>query len=216
MRPVAEEDLRSAQGYTGSIEIVRGQVEHAGTQQIAGVKLGSACPVDSETDAVIPFELVVYNTTPNFSASPGVEVTATAENGALPQKIKAEMGYSSGPSCVSFIVGGYSGDENTNGPDTLVLSPDEPLHPHGMIVGSGFLIAPNYYSPAHPAGDPAMFRTVVLSFHPPSGSQYEVAHTKGLLSSQAISNALPLLPGSDGGCVLHQPCPPPFKVGNVP
>lgn len=214
----AELELKSQRGYTATATLRRGSLEKADHQQNGTLRLGSSCSVNPETDAVIPFQISVTNTTPNFSASPGIEVVADGPNDSLPTKVSAEIGYSEGPQCVTFVPAPYAypGDENGNGPDYLAFSPTDPLTPNASTYASGFFIASNYYSPAHPNGEPALLKNVVLIIKPAFSSEgFAVAGTKGMLHSQHVPNGVPFVLGGNGGCLVHEPCPPPFKVPNV-
>lgn len=196
----AELELKSTSGYTATATLRRGSLEKADYQQNGTLRLGSSCSVNPETDAVIPFQISVTNTTPNFSASPSIEVVIDGPNDSLPTKVSAEIGYSEGPQCVN----------------TLAFSPTDPLKPGASTYASGFFIASNYYSPAHPNGEPGLLKNAVLIVKPAFGSEdFAVAGTKGMLHSQHVPNGVPFVPGGNGGCLVHEPCPPPFKVPNV-
>jgi hypothetical protein len=61
--------LKTSTGYTATVTISRGPLEHAGALQLRGDVLGSACQVNDQTDAVVPFAMTISNTTPNFAIS---------------------------------------------------------------------------------------------------------------------------------------------------
>ena len=56
-------------GYSASGSLALGNVMHDSPMMMGGTVLGTACTVDSQTDAVIPFILTIENATPNFSFS---------------------------------------------------------------------------------------------------------------------------------------------------
>jgi hypothetical protein len=208
---VAVLQLRSESGYTAEATLRRGYLAQAAGQHNGALTLGTACQVNPQTDAIEPFELMVANTTTKFSASPGIEMMALAPHEASPD-LRAEIDYSNGPQCITFTP---EASAETGG--ELAFSPNEPLAPEKSTSAQGFLIAPNYYSPAHPQGDPALMRETIVAVQPQTGGEaYSVSSATGMLHSQAAPNAVAFLPGSDGGCLIHPPCPAPFNPGNLP
>lgn len=112
--------------------------------QSAGV--GSACKIDSASDAAIPFAVQVTNTTPNFPAQIafGLSPFAVDSQGHSPA---IEQTFSNGPVCHSVDLGGTNA---IGGGVTGQMSKDE------KATFLGFYIIHNFYSPIHPTGDSAL------------------------------------------------------------
>jgi hypothetical protein len=216
LNSVAVLHLRSESGYTANAELRRGALEHAASQKRGSLTLGTACQVNSQTDAIVPFEITLTNTTSSYSASPGIEIVAVAPNNDLPH-LMAEPNYAEGPQCVTFVPGAYHGDENTNGTDYLAVSAASPLAPGGSVTTPGFFIVHGYHSPAHPNGDTQLLHGVELTFQPQSGGEgFNVASASGVRTSQAVTDAVPFVPGGTPGCLIRVPCPPPVNVPAIP
>lgn len=216
LNSVAVLHLRSESGYTANAELRRGVLEHAAGQKRGSLTLGTACQVNPQTDAVVPFAVTLTNTTSSYSASPGVEIVAAAPNDALPH-LMAEPNYAEGPQCITFVPRAYHGDENTNGTDYLAVSAVSPLPPGGSVTTAGFFIVHGYYSPAHPSGDSQLLHGVELTFQPQSGGEgFTVASATGVRTSQAVTDAVPFVPGGKPGCLIHVPCPSPVNVPAIP
>ncbi len=176
-------NLSAPGGYTGTGTFELGAVQHASSGlQNGAITLGSACQVNNETDAVIPFMMSVTNTSPGFSASPGYSVSlAQPAGGNL--SISAEVQYSEGPQCITFSEG------------NLGFSATDPMAPNASTTPSpGFFIVSNYYSPANPNGDHSSLSSASLQF---TGSgrneQYTVDSATGPGGSQSSGFTLPLV-----------------------
>jgi hypothetical protein len=143
---------------------------------------------------------------------------AQAPDGLLPSKIYAEIQYASGPQCVAFTGEATPGDEESgSGPEEINFGPEDSLAPGASITGYGYFIAPGYYSPAHPYGNEATFESIILTVLPElSDEHYEVASSTHMFTSNVVANAIPFLPGTSGGCLIHQPCPPAYNAGAYP
>jgi hypothetical protein len=212
MNMVATIRLTSEEGYSATVELRRGSIQHAeASAENGALYLGSSCQVNDEKDAIEPFEITVTNTTKRYSASPAVDITGATPHGEYPG-VSAEIGYSNGPQCVELNASGYPPNEEDQ---YLAFGPSEPLEPGAHTAAPGYLIIPNYYSPARPGGNPAKIRDVVLEMGPQLGAEsFMVAGVSGLLHSRWVAAGLPVLPRSDGGCVVHPPCPS-IQVGSV-
>jgi hypothetical protein len=213
MNSVATLHLRSEDGYTAEVVLRRGDLQRANGQQNGSLTVGTACQVNSQTDAVEPFSVTLTNTTPSYSASPSIAILADAPNSA-PTGLLAEVGYEDAPQCVTFTP---EAAQAAGEGGFVAISPSSALEPHGSSTTTGFFVVPHYYSPAHPSGDMALVQSVILALEPQGGgNHFEVSSASGVMSSQAVSDAVPLVPGGNGGCLIHQPCPVPFNVPNVP
>lgn len=120
---------------------------------------GSACSIDAQADAVMPFTISLVNATSGFSSGVGVTfvLAENANAGGLP--LLAEMHYSSGPTCST---------ESANSA-TVGLASLQPILPGRALYGSGFLVVRGYYTPNHPDGDAAALGGDGLQLAPAQG-----------------------------------------------
>jgi hypothetical protein len=215
-------NLVSEQGFHGQIVFERAPVEEAepAVRTNGTLSEGASCAIDQETDAVEPIHVDVRNTTHKFSASPGVAIMTKTPHGELPNA-EVELGYSEGPECVELI-GAASQYEAAEGYGGVAnLTPTEPLSPGGSISADGFLIFKHYYSPAHPQGQPDQYVNSILLVEPVDNEEhFGIGNAEGVLvpkgnqivQNSAVHNALPLLPGLSGGCLVQPPCEAAFKT----
>jgi hypothetical protein len=133
-------------GYTfaGTIELGKPQPFETGITE-GDLTAGSACTVTPQTDAVIPGTISLTNTSSNFNAYAGVQIswTSSAISGI-------EVGYSSGPQC------------NGESSSSFGLQSNDALSPGGSVDADLFVIVPNYYSPSYPHGDSDLLSDVDL------------------------------------------------------
>jgi hypothetical protein len=212
MPMVAKLYLASEEGYKAKVELRRGRLTHAEADAENGaLYLGSACAVDYERDAAMPFELTITNTTYGYSAQPTIHVFARTPHGELPG-VSAEIGYSSGPECFGLEPDASPAYEEDYG-GYLHGGPSTPLEPGESTSAPGYFIVSNYYSPAAPSGNPDRIREALLEIAPAiTDEHFQVSSASGVLNSQFVSNAIPVLPGGDGGCLIDPPCPALFKT----
>jgi len=141
--------LTHRDGYTAEAVLRRGQVAKASTVTDSL----APCPVKPDADAVVPFELRVINTTPDFSASPGVRLglhgVGKAGDFWFTHGFRAVVRHSKGPNCV---------DLQPVGRDAVSLAPAQPLATSAFVQVRGWFIIEGYYSPAAPEGDLATIR----------------------------------------------------------
>lgn len=215
--------LGSEDGYTGKVVLERAPVEQAepGARSNGLLSEGAACTIDMETDAVEPIRVSVENTTQKFSASPGVAIMTKTPRGELPNA-EIELNYEpEGPGCVELIgaASQYEAAEGYGG--VAYLTPTEPLAPGSAISADGFLVFKHYYSPAHPNGQPNKYVNAILLVEAAENDEYFaiedangvlVVHGDQVMQNSAVHNALPLLPGQSGGCLVHPPCEAAFKT----
>jgi hypothetical protein len=195
--------LRDENGYTAVGMFRYGDIRPASAGLMNGsMRLGSACSVNSQTDAVIAFTMTVKNTTTGFSASPtfrfvqqypGNEfVTGPGDH--------AEVGYGQ-PKCISLDF--YRSDNQVG------FVPKQPLAPDTSASVDGFIVVPNYFSPNFPNGNRQGLVNVILTFQGdfttnPADS-WTITTTDGVIDSQNFKNirryAVPLLVGTSGGCL---------------
>jgi hypothetical protein len=110
------------------------------------VTAGTACnDISSQTDAVIPAEVIVTNTSPGgFSVDGAYQLSADYQNA------EAELNYSdSGPSCRGGTIGTQWNSGLASG-----------------AAGQSFMffVLHNYYSPNFPNGDPQVLAAATVSF----------------------------------------------------
>ena len=139
-----------AGGYTfsGSLSLGAPEVFRNGITE-GNLTAGSACTINSQTDAVIPGVLTVDNTTQSFSAIGGAEFQWNS--GAIGG---VEIGYTDGAQCEGENSGGSS---NSFGIESTDPEPDGE-----GATGDLFIVIPDYYSPADPNGDSSLLVNVDL------------------------------------------------------
>ena len=217
MPAIATLKLTSSDGYSATATFRHGPLRPAGNLQNGDMTLGSACSVDDQTDAVEPFQLAITNTTAKFAASPGISFGLDIPPGQSPP-ITAEIGYSDGPQCIDL----RPGDSET---DTAGLEPNDQLQPGQGVSATGFLIIPNYYSPAHPDGTPALVKDILIQIEPGGSGTFGIAGGTGLVpqtvdvqgqvENDGAGYAIRLPPGARS-CIIAANGPPPYNVGNTP
>lgn len=126
-------------GYSAQASFGFLPVQHAGTVNIAGYTIPLACPDDfsSQTDAMVPYEIIVKNTTPNFNFKGLVETLQFTPSNEGPDGIEQQVGNGSAACTDEF------GAQTTFN-----------LQPGGQVVIVGALGYSNYYSPQYPNGQP--------------------------------------------------------------
>jgi hypothetical protein len=137
------------QGYSASAAFQLGTVQHIAPMEVAGLALGEACGAVAATDAVIPWELSVTNTTPNFSFASltpdfTVGLYGGAGQGAAASGLQNFTAESEAGGQVNCSV-------NTNVNGSWVLGD---LQAGQTINLGGYFIVSSYFSPAQPNGTP--------------------------------------------------------------
>ncbi len=114
---------------------------------------GAGCAVDSTTDAVVPAELSVRNTSQDFDARVGITIDDDLgghQLNAYTSDVQWEGQYTSGMAC----------DSDTD--ETINLSSNDAIRSSSTVIVYGFIIFTNYYSPAYPKGNPAILNDAIL------------------------------------------------------
>lgn len=109
----------------------------------AALIASSACSMDADRDAVIPYRLKLANTTNGFDAQVAARMTSTAP---------LETTYADGPTCAEDGLVGWTSAE--------ILSPGD------AAAQEGFIVLENYFTPNAPEGDPAVLGAVRMSLAP--------------------------------------------------
>lgn len=210
--------VHNGEGYEGILEIERAPIEPGRPGRINGsLAEGTTCEIDPQHDAVEPITLTTTNTTKRFSSSPGLALRAQTAHWERPG-MHVEVGYTSGPECVEMTGDASQGSENGG---IVGLSPSEPLQSNNSTSAQGFIVLDNYYSPAHPNGNPGKYANAVLVLEPEIGGEYfTVASAEGFLipkgdgavQDSAVHDAWPVIPGGNGGCLVQPPCEAAFKT----
>lgn len=129
-------------GYTFRAELSIGSVRHAETGLVLGDATSGACDFDSQTDALVPYQVRVTNTTSNFTAKAAAHLTISGAS--------AEATYSDqGATCQQ---------------DDFGVQSTQPLSDGASSVLRGFFVVPRYYTPDAPSGDPAVLREAQIRF----------------------------------------------------
>jgi hypothetical protein len=139
-------------GYSETISILTGHVEHAKDGATNGPDVaGQACSFNSTTDALVPVVINLTNTTSDFSSTVGYDIGFVGSDASA---ISFEGSYTGGEQC-----DGASSDEESSSINGNSVG----LSAQHTSTTDGFLILPNYYSPAHPNGTTALLADIVLS-----------------------------------------------------
>lgn len=213
--------LKNEEGYTSKAEVERAPIERVRQGRINGdLSEGAGCEIDAETDAVEPIQLQVYNTTDGFSAYVGMALRAQTPHSEAPN-VTAEIGYTEGPECIEMS-GGTSQYNALEGEGELIaFTSNDKLPPGQFISAQGFLILDGYYSPDHPNGDPAGWANTILVLEPQYGGEdFTVSKAEGVLvprgnqivQNSAVHDAIAVIPGGKGGCLVQPPCEAAFKT----
>jgi len=144
-------------GYTATGTLRIGDPQHFTAGLTNGTTtVGVACQVDETTDAVVPAQLMLMNTTTSFPMSVGVSIGGLGPFGNG-ESLEWEGHYTSGNDCSSSASFG--------------LSSNDPLQPQHSISVNGFFVLHNYYTPDHPGGDEVAWAAAQLTV-----SKQQVAH----------------------------------------
>lgn len=180
-------------GYSVQAVVSVGAPEHltdglANGQDVAG----SACDIDAEADAVLPFSVEIRNTTTGFSTVAGLRLglSPNAESDTPP--VEAEMYYTDGSQCSTR--------------SSVDLQSIQPLQPGGGILGNGFLVVHDYYTPNTPDGDASLLvdnplvvsQSQVLSTDDGTNEQFTVTDITGFDVSSGDDGWVLPLPASVG------------------
>lgn len=165
--------LRSKDGYLTSGRLSVGSISAAGdAPSLPGLKhpaqdLSQVCDgFDPATDALIPAKIVLRNDTTGFSNKLSNTFYLAVDDGRVFYKETPEGAlsiaklYSDGTKCGPVVTADDAFFSNGSG---WGLSFEQPAEP-GETLGPSYamLILPNYYAPAHPAGDIARLSTIGL------------------------------------------------------
>jgi len=156
-------------GYTASglVQIGPPQSEADITTAIAGDLLGSACALNSQTDAAIPWTLTFTNTTAGFSFTSGGVQVDLLRVGYGPLDVPLDLSYEFDVGgqiqCANQVNGGNGGQDTAGW--SLALTPQQ------RVILGGFIIVPNYFSPAQPHGDTSELSKAALGIQVASAGQ---------------------------------------------
>lgn len=151
---------------------------------------GETCLLDSETDALVPFDLGSTNTTPQFSATTGVLFTWNAD---------MEVLFTSGAQCRDANESTESYRVNSSGEESST---------------KGFLIVEDYYSPAFPQGDPSKLMSLELTISTTATVGETSSETTWTMAPPGISG--PNVSSSGYGSNALTNVVRPFASGAVP
>jgi hypothetical protein len=141
-------DEQAAGGYTFEAVLRTGAPRHVTPGLGLGTLIaGAGCSdLSAQTDAVIPAEISLQNTTPSFSAMAAVRFSFSSSWA----NAEMEAQYSDGPTC------------NTSQDQGFGLQSTQPLLSNQSTTLYAFLVLHNYYTPAAPEGDPAVLASATL------------------------------------------------------
>jgi hypothetical protein len=144
-------------GYSMTAELRVGNPQPYEANIINGqTTAGMACSLSSQTDAVIPAELVLTNTTSSFNATPGIDVDGIGTSsipGITGPVLLWEADYSSGATCTGQDDGATSFNVESSVPDS----------PGQSSTSDAFFDITDFYSPSDPTSDTSVLADTVLS-----------------------------------------------------
>lgn len=119
---------------------------------------GEICGADPETDAAVPLILSLEATTADFPAVIAGGITASIRRGdgdylEMARAVTIEVKSGTWTDC----------DDSSGGAASMSMASVDPLENGGTIRVAMFLIIPEYYGPANPAGDPAILDLIEFS-----------------------------------------------------
>ena len=160
-----------SRGYDATGEIQLGTIQPITQMSVAGVSLGGACGADLETSAVIPWELSVTNTTPQFSFSaldPQVQLSAMAFTNNYFGTIARTT---SGGLITTKFEAGNSVQCSNNGNDGLSQARWSLSNlGSGQIANlGGFFIIGNYTGPNQPVGSASEIDNLAIDIESEDG-----------------------------------------------
>jgi hypothetical protein len=189
-----------SQGYTALVRVSWGPLRHATAQDVASTGTSERmgyCGLNVKTDAVMPFQLQMTNTTSGFDLlSEGAGLTVLDENSAY-----------KGPTIWVFEHQGAT----TECGQVLASLYTYSLAPGATVSVRGFLEFASYFSPATPSGSPSVLSQLALEAQ--SDLPWDTsAPSSGLLGFHTFSSAgtpdplLPLMPGTLPPCGSGESC----------
>jgi hypothetical protein len=183
-------DLRGADGYTATAVLQRGDFVKAANAE----PLPPVCPPGQIAELVMPFRIILTNTTPGFPAEPSVALHLTTGSSVTPDLtdlgLRAITQYSAGPDCEEF-------DGRSSG---VSLTSTEPLRSGNKVEAEGWFLVSNFYTPAAPEGDREKLRKVLITVSATPGTRFGVAGATNAQWLEGIVGhvgVLPLDPTSD-------------------
>ena len=139
-------------GYQETITISAGAPQHFDSNLDNNrAVLGETCGGNSSTDAVVPVEISIENTTSGFDAPVGVSLQWGSYDGNIGNtgsgpnvSMLFEGNYSSGPQCSN------SSDGNGN---SMTVNSTNSAAPNTSTDLYGYFVISDYYSPSYPNGE---------------------------------------------------------------
>lgn len=158
----ALKDPDSADSAAGSVALGRfGPASAAPSFDPTESVTTGPCTVDQERDLVAPFEFQMRNTdqqlTQEVKASLWAISLKNAGSSDIGPWVQASAFYGAGPQCLGVTSPSYTGPQQSLGLDS-----GGQLPPGGTVTVDGYLILQGIVTPAHPNGDPAVFRDLSL------------------------------------------------------
>jgi hypothetical protein len=152
-----------------------------------GFTAGTACSINQNVDAVIPGQLTVTNTTPDFNSYPGVALRWDDTT------MSVEANFSGGAQCED--------NQSLSADSTTADAPGQ-----GFTLDF-FVVLHNYYSPDNPNGDLASIAQVQLQITPTTDSD-----TGNSINPQTLSGPKASVSGGfyipvDASAVVTAPTP---------
>ncbi len=147
--------LTGENGYTASGQIMTGSVETFGSGDVNGpITASSYCDGNPQTDAVVPFELSLTNTTSGFSQMAGFDFisdTGIDGNNWFTSVDSLEFEFTA-----SENINAQCSDSTAGPAIACTLSPQQSCQIFGFVVFH------DYYSPSMPNGDPSLLSSITF------------------------------------------------------
>ena len=152
-------------GYQEGITISAGAPQHFNSNlDNDGAVLGETCGGNSSTDAVVPAEISIENTTSSFDATVGVALEwaeYSGDSGNSGSGTNASMlfegNYSDGAQCSN------SNDDDGGDGDSMNVDSTTSLADNSATDLYGYFVIANYYSPDDPSGDSSFLANTLIT-----------------------------------------------------
>ena len=159
-------------GYTAAFTLQTGAISNLASAPVLPGFLSQqliqqACPgLDAISDGIIPVEVHVVNTTPNFPATPGAQLFLNPYYDFFYRNLSVETTDSNGQCSTIPTVDGQDPNGGGEGnPWQIASSGDLPAG--GSQDVWAYLIIKGYYTPDHPNGDPSVLANANLDVENP-------------------------------------------------
>lgn len=155
---------KTSDGYSFADSLAAGGPDQLGEIPLlpgfsSEAEVASACAFDSTTDALIPVELTLTNTTPSFPADVEVSFALPVDvaiEAIVPQSLQVVASYSQGVQCatVQQLDGGND--------QSMWIESCSQLQPNASCLAYAYVVLSDYFTPDSPSGSSAVLQGAQL------------------------------------------------------